>query len=231
MAKAVRKTTAKPRHKSPAGKKTAPPKDTRESLFAEMTALLDEVDRALPTMKAISWFWPSGHLQKLNERNGQLISRMARLIAPDENDTPVGLFNARLTSLAGVPPSAARPGCFVEWIGFVPVLCVWGGFITRTSELRMVDPAEPWINDTGYQSLRLDLDRDHLDVRALFREVLEQTARHQSFKLHTVGDYGRDRATGTLAQNEWLRLALEIGPTDPIPLPASMIAIQQSFFA
>ena len=132
-------------------------------------------------------------------------------------------------------PSIGRPGRFVEWIGWVPVLCEWGGLISRSSmELRAIDPAQRWLTSSGYRSL---YDARYVSgnsgVRALFRHVLSNMATSKGFDLIELGEHAREAAANQLAlpENEWLRQALKAGPVDPLPLPSRLWAVQTSLFA
>jgi hypothetical protein len=182
-------------------------------------------------MKEINWSWPKGKLLKLREQSDALITRMIKLIAPRDDMTPQKIFEAALAPAAGAVPSVARPGCFVEWVGYVPVLCCWSGFMFRAIDIRMADPAEKWLNETGYQSMQQPyIYPEELDVRTMFRSRLEQMVQNQGFALRDVSSFGRDQAVSRLAANEWLRALLDKGPVDPIAMPASMMAVQQSLF-
>ncbi len=218
VAKAIKKAPAK-----------RAPKDTRESLIAQMGKLFDAVDQLLPTLKDFSWHWPQQpKLRQARMDCDALVVRMHKLLDPNSDESPQEVFAVAL-GVVGSVPSVARPGNFVEWVGPIPVLCAWGGFMERSADLRMIDPAEQWISETGYLSMHPDPRPGCLEVRTSFREWLEQFVGAPKFKLHDVSDYGREQAVERLAESEWLRDVLEKGPVDPIPLPNHLLAIPQSF--
>ena len=221
-----------------AGKKTPAPRakktitaDTRESLIASMGTLLDEVDAVLPTLTTMNWqYGMSGPLAKLRETMGQLSQRMWKVLEDTDDSAPDVFFRSLMTT-PGTVPTVAQPGLFVEWIGYVPILIQWGGFLQAgTSDLRMIDPAEKWINSTGYQSVRPLVTVGVRDVRALLRAELVKLTLVKDFTLHDVSAQNRDSVIETLAVHEWLRTAIERGPVDPIPLPAKLRAVQQTLF-
>jgi hypothetical protein len=136
-----------------------------------------------------------------------------------------------LSAPGGTVPSLARPGAWVEWVGYIPVLVHWGGFLGDGSDIRMVDPDEKWLNASGYQSLHIYPSRGDMDLRATVREQLEAAISPKKFDLKDVDEDGKDEARKLLADNEWLRRALEAGPVDPIRMPPKLRAVQTMPFA
>lgn len=214
-------------------KKGAKAADTREGLIAEMSGVLDDVDRILATTTG-QFNWRHGQGGALfRQRNAvdQLYNRMWALIDRETDDRAEDIFSAGVMTPEGTLPSYARPGFFVEWIGYVPVLVCWAGFMMPGLELRMIDPGEKWITSSGYQSImRFEVSRD-VTLREMARQLLTEASAEKNFNLHGVSDTGRNGAIAQLSASPWLQQILDIGPVDPIPLPQSLQAVQQSLFA
>ena len=206
--------------------KAAPPADTREGLIAEMATILDAVDQALPTMTHIEWASAYyGTLAKHKEAVNALFTRMHKLLGEDAEESADDVFKAALSAPPGEVPTPARPGRFVAWLGYVPVLLEWGGFITRDAELYAVDPKELWLTDTGRLTVGAYIQRGELDLRKWFEQRLQATAANPKFRLHTLKT-GQTAALERLATNTWLREVIAKGPVDPVPLPKHLAAIQ-----
>src|SRR4051812_15906091 len=108
MAKALKKTTT-PRVKRPRKPKIV---DTRESLIAELSVLLDRVDEQLPRLPNLNWRWGYGPLAKEREDTESIIERLRPLVE-DEAFEDEGVEQLLFTALArpgGTVPSLARPG-------------------------------------------------------------------------------------------------------------------------
>jgi hypothetical protein len=219
--------------KKPRAKREKKPKivDTRESLIAEMGALLDHVDAMLPSMKSLSWRWGHGPLAKQREEVDAIVRRMEDLLGDEADLSAEEVFVQGVSRPGGTVPSLARPGAWVEWVGYVPVLVFWGGFLEVTSYLRMCDPDEKWLNAGGYQSLHLYPVRGDVNLRQMIRDELTEATRSKKFDLYVVDAAGRTEASTALAENEWLREIVAAGPVDPIPMPPKLRAVQLLPFA
>lgn len=205
--------------------------DTQEGLILEMGKVLDEVDQLLPTLHENTyWSYPSeGKLGKARERMDALTRRMVHLLPANEGYTADAIFSNALRTGPGVVPSGARPGYFMIWIDYIPVLCGWQGFLNRNgADLRIVDPAERWITDSGYQSVQSVMPK--YGVEALFREGLVRVVKSKGFDLYKVSESAREKAAERLAAYPWLQAALDKGPVNPIPLPARFAMVQASLF-
>ena len=231
MARARTKTTTKKPTSSMKplnGKRARPPApETREDLISDMGKLLDAVDQEAAKMRPLYWTYGGGKWNAFREKMNELLARMEKLLPDDRADE---VFAKELAAEPGSEPSIARPGMFVEWIGYVPVLIEWGGFFNRSADLRVVDPTERWISATGFRSLHIGGDGLEHGVRAWTRETLAAAAQRKEFDLFTLSEWGRQEAAERLAGAEWLQRALKAGPVDPIPLPRKLHAVQQSFF-
>lgn len=212
-----------------------PNEDTKERLIAAMDAILVEVDAVIPTLERfISWSYPGGRLGELDREARGLFERYAALTKEDAEPLHywdcAEVFARALAAPDGAVPSFAREGRWIEWIGYVPVLCVWGGFLRRSAELRIVDPAEKWITSTGYTSLQASIPQGAADPGEVMRVLLEGVAAHKDFNLHDVSRDARDEAAGRLAEHPWLQRALEAGPIDAIRFPRRLAHVQQTLF-
>jgi hypothetical protein len=206
------------------------PQDTREDLILKMGDLLDKVDQLLPGLSEYTnWSYPHGTLAKPREQAGDLERRMNALLAHDSDETAYDIFWKASQVEPGTIPAGARPGQFVMWIGYVPILCIWSGFISRMgSDLRVVDPCEMWISKTGYRSFTVGSPRK--GVEALFREHLTAMVQAKDFDLQPIEPYARDQAVRQLAEFPWLQTVLDKGATDPIALPPRFASVQQGLF-
>lgn len=206
--------------------------DTREGLVAEMMTVIEHAEEILPTVKDLYWAYPRGKLEKLREEVSKLSTRMWTLVRDDKPEvTASSVFMSALMTTPGTAPTLARPGMWLEWIDYVPVLVFWGGFIAPTSvSYRMADPAEKWITSTGFQSIQVHPDSGTDAPRDLIRDHLRTLTGAKDFTLHDVDPASRDRVTEQLMQHEWIRNALDAGPVDPIPLPPKLQAVQQMLF-
>jgi hypothetical protein len=228
MAKAARKTT------TPRPKRVRKPKivDTRESLIAEMGDLLDRVQSILPGFPVIQWRWGNGPLSKERVEREAIVDRM-RILIDDmvEEQSADEIFAAALARPGGTVPSLAFPGSWVEWVGYVPVLVTWCGFLDLQGSLSMVDPTEKWLNARGYQGLHLYPARGDANLRKMIRDELIDATRNKKFTIFEVDADAKEEAAKALAENEWLRKALAAGPVDPIPMPPKLRAVQTMPFA
>jgi hypothetical protein len=204
--------------------------DTREGLIAEMGALLDRVDAALPGLDTVVWHATWGALSKYRAEEDALEERMWELLDRDQDVTPSDVFGPALEAPGGAVPTLARAGAWVEWVGYIPVVVYWCGFLGHDSSFTIADPAERWINTTGYQTAYLRVDHGKAELRKMARNELTSIIKQKGFTLHDVSGHAIDAATARLAESEWLRKLLAAGPVDALPLPASLKALQIPLF-
>jgi len=240
MARAKSKPKGIGRKVAPAKKvvpvKPAAPTYTREELIEQMRELLDGADAILATAgHSVTWGYPTGALTEARERCNLLFNQMARLPAVEdaegEYESPQEIFEKALHAEPGTVPSLARPGTFIEWIGYIPVLVEWGGFLKRSADLRCVDPKLKWISATGYRSTHVAYVDGGSNPSAIVRGILTSAMAQKEFTLHDVEKWGTQAANEALAANEWLRNALAKGPVDSLPLPRKYFAVQRPLFA
>lgn len=224
MAKA-RPVVAKPKPKKPEPSLKVVPRqpDTEASLIAAMRELLEEVDRGL---KAGNEVWRAPDLIR---KRGDLFERMDRLF-PDGADVPAQHMFANALAVKAETNGLTWPSRFVEWVGYVPVLVDWLGWLGEAA-LCAADPNEMWLNSTGYVWLPYYIKEAGSSApRTWVKHVLRDRLKDPKFRLLALDNDARENAAERLAANEWLHLALKIGPVDPLPLPKRLQAVQQPLF-
>jgi len=217
---------------------TPPPAsaDTVEGLVAEMSALLDEVDTVLPKLpkNALNHWQRPPALLALDKRVEALCDRLERIVPKTS-----GWFNGKAVYVSYLAepgrvssPTWARPGRTIGWIGYVPVVLEWQGFLENfAGAVYALDPGEPWLDSSGSRAVYLASQSDKTKPLAeAFREILVKTAASPEFKLTALSEHGRDETKNRLEADEWLREALRIGPVDAIPMPDKYYATPLSIF-
>lgn len=209
-----------------------PPAATRDSLIAAAATVLDEADRLLQTERhSLDWHWPKGRLGGLRGQLDDIVQRFGEVTDKDASyGSARQLLSEALQASPGTVPTLARPGMWVEWIGYVPVLCVSGGFVTRQFSFHAADPAEKWIGPTGYRSVYAAVRIGQLDAGKILRAELEEIVSDRGFRLADLERGVRDRLVKQLAGAPWLQAILARGPVKPIPLPRRFDAVQASLF-
>jgi hypothetical protein len=196
-----------------------------------MAEVLDRVDAKLPGLTSMNWRYSHGPLAKEMEDRDDIMRRFWEVVGDDEDQSATEVFREALSAPEGTVPSLARPGCWLEWVGYIPVLVYWGGFTGEGNSIQMADPAEKWINSTGYESIYINLSRGDADLRAIFREELVSRTRAKKFALQDVDADTRQEVAANLEAKEWLRAALKAGAVNPIAMPPKFKAVQLLPFA
>lgn len=217
-------------------KKPAPPADTREGLIAELNKLLDAADEAIAQQRAaevpmkIWWTNPSGRLGVIKDRIGGLVTRMALVLGQNSGENPRDVFSSGVAAPANTVPSYARPGVFLQWTGFVPVLVCWHGLlgVSVSMETAAADPDELWLNDSGYRWINPQQIDGKRSLVSMVRDRIMQETSASDFKFVPLTAYAKQQARERLVDYPWLAAALKAGPVDPIPLPKRMQAVQRS---
>ena len=185
--------------------------DTRESLTAEMGVLLDRVDHLLPTLKVMNWRWGSGPLAKEREEMDAIEERMRVLLEDVMDVEPAEVFFAGLARPGGTVPSLARPGSWVEWIGYVPVLVYMGWLPGHHREPAYVRSGREVDQSPGLPGLPpLPEPRRRGPAADDPRRTGDE---HAAQEVHALrrGPRGKDDANKALADNEWPCRIIEAG--------------------
>jgi hypothetical protein len=143
---------------------------------------------------------------------------------------------AELRAELGTVPSWSRPGAFLLWFGFIPVLGVWRGVFADEAFLEAIDPRLMWIGAEPRIDVPDGIMPDHASpvdaLRYVLRVRAEQTVHDRKGKrvpmmrLHHLEAEATDAARLRLDANPWLWEALRAGPRDPVPMPEHLLLAQ-----
>jgi hypothetical protein len=242
---------------------TPPPKpapqpepETKDDVLAAMGKLCDEVDAALASAdgkrKGLDFHqWQSNEPWRAFAARRQTLSEKLRALlwqaGMDEDEDneeddqqedrpePSVIIRTALMKKPGDVPSFARPGEFMLWIEFIPIVVNWGGWMAQ-SQLVAVAPQKPWINQDGTLFMRSALDQEqtvyqvvHDGLRRLTTAVRTDHRNRREFQFKPCSLDREARAEAATRQEvPWVRAALQLGPVDAIPLPAHVKSIQMA---
>ena len=85
--------------------------------------------------------------------SARMIIGMAELLGHDSDERPEQVYETALAAAPGDLSRMSRPCQFVEWLGYVPVLIKWGGFIERDAGAHAIVPDLKLLSSTGFVSI------------------------------------------------------------------------------
>jgi hypothetical protein len=150
-----------------------------------------------------------------------------------------------LSAELGTVPSFARPGLFVLWVDFMPVVVQWDGFLVPQPGFFLACNVErPFGNSIGQREFDPGIGKEP-DVELLCRrELADWTTDVVSdnrgswkkpkpprpvFNPQVLGADGRRATANRMSVWEpWLRPILRRGPVNPIPMPKHVKSIQMA---
>jgi hypothetical protein len=234
-----------------------PPKEIelpedKEGLFAEAGKLLEDVDaqmaaelddgRRIP--RSFGYMYGEGEVWRVLERRRNKLRDALRSVHyenPDEERDFDEFLWDELVGTSGIAPSFARPGCWLEWVDFIPILCVWHGFIQPDARFEACSFGSFPVGGGARNLHRQRIEQDDVTVRQMFRRALvawtdevsfDNTKKRKSipvFRPQPLTADGRLIVEENIRRyGEWLRPALKRGAADPIPMPKHVRAIQMA---
>lgn len=228
----------------------APLPETKEAIFEAMGSLCDQVDAVMATERTMerqpdrdfTSRWPVPKVwEPLYVRREALQQQLRKALEVEDEHNHAG---AHIRTALGAPPgevpSFARPGVFVIWVGFIPIGCVWNGFISPNAQMLAIDPERPWINEAGIKSGETTIRGTHKDIDEVFREEVTDWTVHiergrnykappkPTFQLVSLSSRGRKEVSSRLEQMPWLRDVIRRGPVNPIQMPSHIKSVQMA---
>jgi hypothetical protein len=220
--------------------------ETQEELLREIGLLLDAVDMKVDKRDWQVTFSHYSTFRDEGDRLATLVDAFNNLADPDNLlDEPPSSAAIReaFGATPGTVPSWARPGRFLLWVGYVPCLCVWGGFAEPEGYIAAADPDVRWMAPSGRLNASRTIPTGYANPQELYRSILlaSTTARQFSngrkpggpaFNLHRLDDDVKRELREDLAkpENAWLVEALRRGPVNQLALPAHLQAVQITWF-
>lgn len=232
----------------------APP-DTRELLLVEFGKLCDDVDKQLADeaqketasiQRPMRFFqeYPKGEpWTAFYNRRGDLTRRFRVLLEAEAvEDERVDVAQVLLGTLTltdpGIVPTFGRPGSWVEWIGWSPLLVHWGGYAVPGVVAYAVDPDRPWMDRSGHDRLEVTIMSGETSPYQAVRRTLaymttatryaNRKGQEPSFEMVPLHRAARAETGARLSEAPWLQAALRRGPVNAIAMPKHIKSVQMA---
>jgi hypothetical protein len=237
------------------GQAPEPVPDTQESLIGECAKVCDEVDALLADelsretesktrpLRFFPEFIQAPAWSALYDRRADLTRRLRELLEKEAGeDERVEVAQFQIDNLTvtepGIVPTFGRPGSWIAWIGWSPIMVAWGGYMVPGVIAYAADPDRPWMHSMGHRRLEVSIASGETTPYQSVRRTLAylttattyvpRKGHEPSFKMAPLIGQARAAAGARLAELPWLQAALKRGPTDAIPLPKHIKSVQMA---
>lgn len=227
-----------------AAAKANTPETSKEQLLDQIAQAVVEFDTFMrdnrpkrePVMLQYAY---RGAMHELREKVDGLKRQLEGLLNPEgvyDNELAEQAIDAVLATPGGEVPSWGRPGEFLLWLGYIPLRCVWGGFVDPAAMVYAADPCGLFVNQSGCMSasyLTRQINPEWPDVPAAFRAAVTQLSTGKDLKLQRLLPDAEKEVRDWLMSEAgaWAVEAIRRGPVNEVALPAKFAAVQQRMFA
>jgi hypothetical protein len=215
---------------------------SRDAVIADVSALFKKVDAQMADTFGKTdrpWTWAqNGPFVKLRERMHELKAELQEIApkAHQDYEYAENVIDELLGAAPNTVPEWSQSGRFIMWAGYIPVVCVWGGYHRARALVLAATPAAPAISKNGFDTISFNrIEKGIKTVRDLFFRALLIGVTGKASEPADIDAVSQEQVSERLdlLGRAWITGAVEGKPNPDlvVPLPPRFSVRPQRMFA